>query len=301
MMNAIVAGVALWIEQHGAVRQNDTTHRTHDRRPARMLPRLGSRRQRRELLSIVFTLAAIVATWWLRQRTDGRTERCAPSAADQRRADRVGISVGRVQLLVDDRPPRARSAAGLGCSTNSRARITSTRSRRASAAASTSSGSRPRSSASLQPAGIEVSPRSCSGSCRRVASAVGSLVPKELTEMLQGVVLLAIAVAGWTRPLMARWAPYVIAAVLSLAFVAQVIRLAVPYLPPRSASLADRARRRGRSRDRSEALIRRVRRGRGRARDRLGLRRHPRCGPPGNGRRRGHSSTCALWHSRPIR
>ncbi len=190
MMNAIVAGVALWIG-NTALFQNGTTTGPPIVAGAE-LPQLGFGGSAANA-SIVFTIAAIVATWWLRARTTwGQALRTI--GRDPEAARSVGISVGRVQLLV---MIGAGALAGLAA-TN----FVLGHKHAFEEGLGRGVGFLGISAAlvgQLQPAGIGVAALVL-GILSAGGLSVGSLVPKELTEMLQGVVLLAIAVAGpWVR------------------------------------------------------------------------------------------------------
>ena len=190
MLNAIVAGVALWIG-NAALFQNGTTTGPPIATGAE-LPRLGFGGSIANA-SIVFTIAAIVATWWFRARTTwGQAMRTV--GRDPEAARSAGISVGRVQIYT---MIAAGALAGLSA-TN----FVLGHKHAFEEGLGRGVGFLGISAAlvgQLQPAGIAVAALVL-GILSAGGLSVGSLVPKELTEMLQGVVLLAVAVAGpWAR------------------------------------------------------------------------------------------------------
>ena len=190
MMNAIVAGVALWIG-NAALFQNGTTTGPPIAGSAE-LPRLGLGGSAANA-SIAIAIAAIVAISWLRARTTwGQALRTV--GRDPAAARSVGISVTRVQLsamiaggalaglaacnfvLGHKHAYEDGLGRGVGFLGISAALV-----------------------GSLRPAGVAVAALVL-GFLSAGGLSIGSLVPKEITEMMQGVVLLAVAVAGpWAR------------------------------------------------------------------------------------------------------
>jgi general nucleoside transport system permease protein len=185
MLNYIVAAIALWIG-NAALFQNGTTTGPPIA-PGAELPTLGLGGSPVNA-AVVLALAAVVATWWLRARTTwGQAMRAV--GRDPEAARSVGISVGRVRVLVmlgggalaglaatnfvlghkhAFEEGLGRGVGFLGISAALLGR--------------------------LHPVGVLVAALGL-GFLSTGGLAVNDEIPKELTEMLQGVVLLAVAVA----------------------------------------------------------------------------------------------------------
>jgi simple sugar transport system permease protein len=190
MLNAIVAGVALWIGNEVLFRGETT--RGDQIAPGAQLPQLGLGGSAANA-SLVLAAAAVWALWWLRSRTTwGQAWRAVGQDAAAARS--VGISVERVQILV---MTGSGALAGLAA-----ANFVMGHKHAFEEGLGRGTGFLGISVALLgrsHPIGVAVAAillafLSAGG------LAVGDLVPKELTEMLQGVVVLAVAAAGpWVR------------------------------------------------------------------------------------------------------
>lgn len=186
MLNAIIAGVALWIGNE-LVFRNGTTRGDTIAPGARLSPLgLGGSAAN---VSLVIAIVAIVVMWWLRERTTwGRAWRAVgqePAAARS-----VGISVERVQILV-----MAGSGALVGLAA---ANFVMGDKHAFEEGLGRGTGLLGISVALLgrtHPIGVGVA-AVLLGFLSAAGLEVGDLVPKELTEMLQGVVVLAVAAAG---------------------------------------------------------------------------------------------------------
>lgn len=189
MLNAIVAGVALWIG-NVALFQGGTTTGPPIVAGAE-LPLLGLGGSSANA-SIVIALAAIAAVWWLRRRTTwGQAWLAVGRNAEAARS--VGISVGRIQILV---MTGAGALAGLAATT-----FVLGHKHAFEEGLGRGMGFLGISAALLgrsNPIGVGVAALGL-GFLSTGGLAVGDLIPKELTEMLQGVVVLSVACAG-------RWA-----------------------------------------------------------------------------------------------
>jgi len=193
MLNAIVVGVALWIGNAVLFRGGVTRGATIV--PGAVLPQLplgGSSAN----LSIVLALLAVVVMWWLRARsTWGVAWRTV--GLDEAAARSVGIRVARVHLLAMLGSGALAGLAatnfvlghkhafeeGLGRGTGFLGIAVALLGR-------------------LHPIGIGLAAIFL-GALSVGGLAVGDLVPKELTEMLQGIVVIAVvATAAWHE----RWA-----------------------------------------------------------------------------------------------
>lgn len=190
MMNAIVAGVALWIGN--ALLFRGGTTRGDEIAAGAQLPQLGLGGSAANA-SLVIAAAAAWGLWWLRTRTTwGQAWRAVGQDASAARS--VGISVERVQILVMTGSGALAGLAaanfvmghkhafeeGLGRGTGF-----------LGISAALLGRSHP---ITVAVAAVLLSFLSSGG------LAIGDLVPKELTEMLQGVVVLAVAAAGpWVR------------------------------------------------------------------------------------------------------
>ena len=190
MLNAIVAGIVLWIG-NAALFQNGTTTGPAIASGAE-LPRLelgGSAAN----VSIAIAGAAIAGVWWLRARTTWGQAWLAVGR-DPEAARSVGISVERVQVWV---MTGAGALAGLAatCFVMGHKHAFEEGLGRGFGFLGISAALLGR----LHPVGVAVAGLFL-GLLSAGGLAVGEEVPKELTEMLQGVVVLAIAAAGpWVR------------------------------------------------------------------------------------------------------
>jgi simple sugar transport system permease protein len=190
MLNAIVAGVALWIG-NAALFQNGTTTGPAIASGAE-LPRLGLGGSAANA-SLVLAAAAVAAMWWLRSRTTWGQAWLAVGR-DPEAARSVGISVARVQVMV---MTGAGALAGL-CAAN----FVLGHKHAYEEGLGRGTGLLGISVALLgrvHPIGVALAALLL-GFLSVGGLAVGDLVPKELTEMLEGVVVLAVAAAGpWVR------------------------------------------------------------------------------------------------------
>jgi simple sugar transport system permease protein len=190
MLNAIVAGIALWIGNAALFRGGTTRGDTII--DGAQLPQLGLGGSSANV-SLVLAAAAVAALWWLRSRsTWGQAWRAV--GQDPAAARSVGISVARVQVLV-----MAGSGALAGLAA---ANFVMGHKHAFEEGLGRGTGFLGISVALLgrgRPLGVGIAAvllafLSAGG------LAVADLVPKELTEMLQGVVVLAVAAAGpWVR------------------------------------------------------------------------------------------------------
>jgi simple sugar transport system permease protein len=190
MLNAIVAGVALWLG-NVALFQGGTTRGPAIARGAE-LPQLGFGGSSANA-SLFLALAIVGVVWWLRSRTTwgqawmsvGRNPEAARS---------VGISVGRVQILV---MTGAGALAGLAA-----ANFVLGHKHAFEEGLGRGTGLLGISAALLgrsHPVGV-VMAALVLGFLSAGGLSVGDLIPKELTEMLQGVVVLSVAAAvPWVR------------------------------------------------------------------------------------------------------
>jgi len=190
MLNAIVAGVVLWIGNE-VLFQGGTT-RGPSIAPGAQLPQLGASGSAVNA-SIVLAILAVLAVWWLRARTTwGRAWRVV--GRDPAAARTTGISVARVQLLV---MTGAGALAGLAA-----ANFVLGHKHAFEEGLGRGTGFLGISVALLgrtHPAGVAIAALVL-GFLSTGGLAVADLVPKELTEMLQGVVVLAVAAAGaWVQ------------------------------------------------------------------------------------------------------
>ncbi|NVB83095.1 MAG: ABC transporter permease [Kofleriaceae bacterium] len=190
MLNAIVAGVALWLGN--AVLFEGGTTRGAAIAPGAELPQLGLGGSSANA-ALVISLAAIVAVWLLRSRTTWGQAWLAVGR-DPAAARSVGISVPRVQILV---MTGAGALAGLAATS-----FVLGHKHAFEEGLGRGTGFLGISAALLgrnHPIGVGIAALllaflSAGG------LAVGDLVPKELTEMLQGVVVLAVAASGpWVK------------------------------------------------------------------------------------------------------
>jgi general nucleoside transport system permease protein len=190
MLNAILAGIALWLGN--AVLFRGGTTRGPLITPGAELPQLGLHGSSANMSLLIAALAVIVV-WWLRARTTwGQAWRAV--GRDPAAARSVGISVGRVQIyvMIGSGALAGLAAAnfvmghkhafeeGLGRGTGLLGICAALLGR-------------------MHPVAVAFAALLL-GFLSSGGLAVADLVPKELTEMLQGVVVLAIAVAGpWVR------------------------------------------------------------------------------------------------------
>jgi general nucleoside transport system permease protein len=186
MLNAIVAGASLWIGNEWLF-QGGTT-RGPDIAPGAQLPQLpleGSSAN----LSLAITLIAVGAVWWLRARTTwGVAWRAV--GQDPAAARTVGISVARVQVYV---MVGAGALAGLAA-----ANFVMGHKHAFEEGLGRGTGILGISVALLgrtHPAGVLVAALLL-GFLSAGGLTVGDEIPKELMEMLQGVVVLAVAATG---------------------------------------------------------------------------------------------------------
>jgi general nucleoside transport system permease protein len=186
MLNAIVAGVALWIGNEVLFRGGTT--RGGAIAPGAELPQLGLGGSSANA-SLVLALAVAAAVWWLRARTTwGVAVRAV--GAEPAAARSVGISVERVQIVA---MTGSGALAGLAA-----ANFVLGHKHAFEEGLGRGTGFLGISAALLgrsHPAGVVIAALGL-GFLSSGGLAVADLVPKELTEMLQGVVVLAVAAAG---------------------------------------------------------------------------------------------------------
>ena len=198
MLDAIVAGVVLWIGNEYVFTNGTTTGRPIIH--AAELPGLGLAGSAANT-SIVIALAAAAGVWWLRARTTWGQAWLAVGR-DPEAARSVGISVGRVQVLV-----MAASGALCGLAATNLVLGHEHAFEQGLGAGVGFLGISAALLGRMHPAGV-VAASLVLGVLSSGGLAVGDLVPKELTEMLQGVVVLAIAAAGpWVKSRAERRAP----------------------------------------------------------------------------------------------
>jgi len=190
MLDLIAAGVALWLGNVWLF-EPGTTNSAPIAAGAELprLPFAGSAAN----VSIVITTAAVAAVWWLRARTTwGLAWRAVGSAPEAARA--AGIAVGRVQLLA---MTGAGALAGLAA-TN----LVMGHKHVFEQGLGSGTGLLGISVALLgrvHPVGVVVAALLL-GFLSAGGLVVGDLIPKELMEMLQGVVLLSVAAtSAWLR------------------------------------------------------------------------------------------------------
>jgi simple sugar transport system permease protein len=190
MFNAIVAGLALYIGNRVIFRGGTT--RGGAIAPGAELPQLGLGGSSANA-SLVIAALAVAALWWLRSRTTwGQAWRAVGQSPEAART--TGISVARVQILV---MTGAGALAGLAA-----ANFVMGHKHAFEEGLGRGTGLLGISAALLgriHPVGVAVAALVL-GFLSSGGLAVADLVPKELTEMLQGVVVLAVAAAGpWVR------------------------------------------------------------------------------------------------------
>lgn len=190
MLNAIISGVVLWIGNE-ALFQGGTT-RGPDIAPGAHLPQLGFSGSAVNA-SLALAVLAALGLWALRARTTwGQAWRAV--GQDPAAARSAGISVGRVQILA---MTASGALAGLAA-----ANFVLGHKHAFEEGLGRGTGLLGISAALLgrvHPIGVALAALVL-GFLSSGGLAVGDLVPKELTEMLQGVVVLAVAAAGpWVR------------------------------------------------------------------------------------------------------
>ncbi len=190
MLNVIVAGVALAIGNKWLFL--DGTTRGAPIASGAQLPALGFGTSAANA-SLLIAAAAVAGLWWLRSRTTwGQAWRAVGQDAAAARS--VGISVERVQILV---MTASGALAGLAA-----ANFLMGHKHAFEEGLGRGTGFLGISAALLgraHPIGVAVAAVLLS-LLSTGGLAIGDLVPKELTEMLQGVVVLAVAAAGpWVR------------------------------------------------------------------------------------------------------
>jgi general nucleoside transport system permease protein len=189
MLNAILAGIALYLGNRFIFRGGTT--RGASIASGAELPQLGLGGAANT--SIVIAAIAVAAVWWLRSQTTwGQAWRAVGQSPEAARA--AGISVRKVQVLV---MLGSGALAGLAATNfvmgdkhafeEGLGRLTGIYGISAALLGR------------MHPGGIAIAALLL-GFLSAGGLAVGDLVPKELTEMLQGVVVLAVAAAGpWVR------------------------------------------------------------------------------------------------------
>ncbi|HET9625130.1 MAG TPA: ABC transporter permease, partial [Kofleriaceae bacterium] len=195
MLNAIIAGLALYLGNRvifvgGSVRGAAIA-------PGAELPLLGLGGSSANT-SIVIAVIAVAAVWWLRARTTWGQAWCVVGQSPES-ARATGISVGKVQILVMTGSGALAGLAatnfvmghkhvfeqGLGAGTGLLGISAALLGR-------------------MHPVGVALAALVL-GFLSAGGIAVNDLVPKELTEILQGVVVLAVAIAvPWVRRLATR-------------------------------------------------------------------------------------------------
>lgn len=190
MFNAIVAGVALWLGNEVLF-----VHGTTSGPPIAAgaeLPELGLGGSSANL-ALVLALALVGGVWWLRERTAwGRAWRAVGQNPEAART--AGIDVGRVRILA---MTGAGALAGLAATS-----FVLGHKHAFEEGLGRGTGFLGISAALLgrtHPVGVAIAALVL-GFLSAGGLAVADLVPKELTEMLQGVVVLAVAAtSAWTR------------------------------------------------------------------------------------------------------
>jgi ABC-type uncharacterized transport system permease subunit len=186
MLNALVGGLTLWIGNE-LIFQGGTT-RGSPIVPGAELPRLGLGGSSANA-SLAIAVIAVALMWWLRERTTwGRAWRAVGQDAAAARS--VGISVERIQILA---MAGAGALAGLAA-----ANFVLGHKHAFEEGLGRGTGLLGISAALLgrtHPIGVEIAALLL-GYLSAGGLAVSELVPKELIEMLQGVVILAVAAAG---------------------------------------------------------------------------------------------------------
>jgi general nucleoside transport system permease protein len=190
MLNAILAGIALYLGNRVIFRGGTT--RGGAIASGAELPQLGLGGSSANT-SIVLAAIAVALVWWLRSQTTwGQAWRAVGQSPEAARA--TGISVRKVQVLV---MVGSGALAGLAATNfvmgdkhafeEGLGRLTGLYGISAALLGR------------VHPGGVAIAALLL-GFLSSGGVAVGDLVPKELTEMLQGVVVLAVAAAGpWVR------------------------------------------------------------------------------------------------------
>jgi simple sugar transport system permease protein len=190
MLNLIIAGMTLWIGNELLFRGGTTTG--DPIATGARLPSLGLGGSSANA-SLFIAIAAIAAVWWLRERTTwGQSLRAVGSDIDAARC--VGIDVGRVQTLA---MTVAGALAGLASTT-----FVLGHKHAFEEGLGRGMGFLGIAAALLgfsHPVGIGIAALLL-GFLSSGGLVVGDIVPKELTEMLLGVVVLSVAcAAAWVR------------------------------------------------------------------------------------------------------
>ena len=186
MLNKIVAGVALWIG-NAVLFRGGTTHGPAIA-PGAELPQLGFGGSAANL-SVLIAAAAVAGVWWLRARSTWGQAWLAVGR-DPAAARAVGISVGRVQVAV---MAGAGALAGLAASNFVLGHVHAFE-----AGLGSGVGLMGVAAALLgrvHPVGV-AGAALLLGFLSASGLTVGNEIPKEITEVLQGVVVLAIAISG---------------------------------------------------------------------------------------------------------
>jgi simple sugar transport system permease protein len=190
MLNAIIAGIVLWLGNEYIFANGTTTGRPIA--PGAELPQLGLEGSSANSVLFVAVVAA-VAVWWVRRSTTwGRA--LLAVGRDPEAARSVGISVGRVHIV-------ALAASGALCGLAATNFVLGSK-HAFEEGLGRGAGFLGISAALLgrmHPFGV-LAAACLLGFLSSGGLVVNSLVPKELTEVLQGVVVLAIAVSvPWVR------------------------------------------------------------------------------------------------------
>ncbi len=190
MLNSTVAGIALWAGNATLFEGGTTRSRTIP--SGAQLPQLGLSGSAANA-SLFIAIGVIVLVWWVRSRTTwGQTVRTVGRNPDAART--LGIDVGRVRILA---MTAAGAVAGLAATS-----FVLGHKHAYEEGLGRGIGFLGISAALLgrnHPIGVGVAALVL-GFLSAGGLAVADLIPKELTEMLQGVVVLAVAAAGpWVR------------------------------------------------------------------------------------------------------
>jgi simple sugar transport system permease protein len=189
MLNAIVGGVALYIGNRFLF---GSTTRGPTIAPGAELPHLGLAESAANT-SVVIAAAAAAAIWWLRARTTwGRAWRVVGDSPEAARA--TGVAVGRTQIVV--------LAASGGLAGLAATNLVMGHEHAFETGLGAGSGFLGISVALLgrsHPAGVVVAALLL-GLLSTSGLVIGNMVPKEVTEVMQGVVVLAVATTtAWMR------------------------------------------------------------------------------------------------------
>jgi general nucleoside transport system permease protein len=190
MLNAIVVGIALYTGNRVIFRGGTTTGAPIA--PGAQLPQLGIGGSSANL-SIVIALLALAALWWLRSRTRwGQAWRAVGQSPQA--ASTTGISVGRVQIIV-----MIGSGALAGLAATNFVMGHKHAFEAGLGALTGLTGISVALLGRMHPLGVAVAALVI-GFVQVSGLAVADLVPKEVIEILPGVVVLAAAAAGpWVR------------------------------------------------------------------------------------------------------